>query len=297
MNKRIREAVKVFKKGGIVIFPTDTAIGVGCRIDNKESIKRLFKIRKRPENKPMLVLVNSVKMAKSYLLSIPQDVEDRLVNAYWPGKLTIILKCNPNKVPFPVRDKRGTLGVRFPNNKMLLELINEVGVPIVAPSANFGGEKTPFKFEDLNPELIKQVNYVLREKVDSETNVSTVIDCTVTPWKTIRQGAIKIQNVTLLIDTSDNTRIIVGLILNGKKHILIEKITPNKEQIILPMIDRILKKHLLKPENLSGIQVNTGPGSFTGLRVGLAIVNVLSLVLKIPVNGKKVGRIISPIYK
>ena len=88
---KIRKAVQVFKKGGIVIFPTDTAIGIGCRIDNEESIKRLFKIRKRPENKPVLTLVDSVKMAQNYLLPIPQEVKDKLINHYWPGKLTIIL--------------------------------------------------------------------------------------------------------------------------------------------------------------------------------------------------------------
>ncbi|MDO8657549.1 MAG: tRNA (adenosine(37)-N6)-threonylcarbamoyltransferase complex dimerization subunit type 1 TsaB [Candidatus Levybacteria bacterium] len=102
---------------------------------------------------------------------------------------------------------------------------------------------------------------------------------------------------TLILDTSDNKKITVGLIINGKKDIQTKKITSNKPQIILPQIDEMLKKHSLKPEDLSEIKINTGPGSFTGLRVGLAIANALSLSLKIPVNGKKVGEIISPTYK
>lgn len=102
---------------------------------------------------------------------------------------------------------------------------------------------------------------------------------------------------TLILDTADNKKITVGLIINGKKYIQTEKITSNRTQIILPMIDKILKKHSLKPEDLSEIRINAGPGSFTGLRVGLAIANALSFTLKIPVNGKKIGEIISPVYK
>lgn len=100
----------------------------------------------------------------------------------------------------------------------------------------------------------------------------------------------------LVLDTADNRKITVGLIINGKKDIQTKEITSNRTQIILPMIDEILKKHSLKPEDLSGIQINPGPGSFTGLRIGLAIANAMSFVLKIPVNGKKAGEIILPIY-
>lgn len=101
---------------------------------------------------------------------------------------------------------------------------------------------------------------------------------------------------TLILDTADNKKILVGLKINGKEYIRTEQIKSNKTQIVLSMIDKMLKKHLLKPEDLSEIQVNAGPGSFTSLRVGLTIANALSFTLKIPVNGKKVGEIILPIY-
>ncbi|MDP2585445.1 MAG: L-threonylcarbamoyladenylate synthase [Candidatus Levybacteria bacterium] len=193
---KVIEAIEVLSAGGIVIFPADTAIGIGCKINNENTLKRLFKIRKRPENRPMLVLVNSVEMAQDYLLPIPQEVKEKLIKPYWPGKLTIILQSRIDKVPSLVTAGTGTLGVRFPNNKILLELIKSVGVPIVAPSANFSGEKTPFKFEDLNPELVKQADYILNTEISpsagGEENVSTIIDCTITPWKIIRSGALKI---------------------------------------------------------------------------------------------------------
>lgn len=101
---------------------------------------------------------------------------------------------------------------------------------------------------------------------------------------------------TLMIDTADNQKNTVGLKIEGKEYLLTENIPANREQIILVMIDKILKKHKIEPKDLSEIQVNVGPGSYTGLRVGLAIANALSFALKIPVNGKN-GEIILPIYK
>ena len=192
MDKQVKKAIGVLRDGGVVIFPTDTAFGIGCRIDNQESMKRLFEIRKRKKNKPVLALVDSIEMAQNYLLPIPKKVKDELVNVYWPGKLTIILQSRKDKVPNLVTGGTGTLGVRFPNSPTILELIKGIGVPIIAPSANFSGERTPFKFEELNPKLVKQVDYVLSGKTSLKRNVSTVIDCTVTPWKILRQGAIKI---------------------------------------------------------------------------------------------------------
>ncbi len=102
--------------------------------------------------------------------------------------------------------------------------------------------------------------------------------------------------VVLIIDTADNKKISVGLKINNKEYIKTEEISSNKTQIILPMIDKILEKHLIKLEDITAIRVNVGPGSFTGLRVGIAIANCLSFVLKIPVNDKKLGTEITPKY-
>jgi L-threonylcarbamoyladenylate synthase len=296
MDKQMGEAIKVFKNGGIVIFPTDTAIGIGCRIDNENTVKKLFKIRNRPENKPVLALVDSVEMAEKYLLPIPKRVKDELIESYWPGKLTIILQSRIDNVPNLVRGSKNTLGVRFPKNPILLELIKRVGVPIVAPSANFSGKKTPFNFEDLDQELVRQADYVLNKKISLEKNVSTVIDCTVMPWRVVREGAVKIQKIILLIDTADNKKNMAGLRINGKEYLKIENVSSNRTQAILPMINNLLEEHSLGPKDLSEIQINTGPGSYTGLRVGLAVANALSFALKIPINRQKIGKITLPIY-
>lgn len=101
---------------------------------------------------------------------------------------------------------------------------------------------------------------------------------------------------TLIIDTADNKKILVGLKIKGKEYILTKKIRSNKSQIVLSQIEKMLKKYSVRLKEISAIQVNAGPGSFTGLRVGVAVANALSYVLEIPVNGKKVGEIITPFY-
>lgn len=99
---------------------------------------------------------------------------------------------------------------------------------------------------------------------------------------------------TLIIDTSSNKEVKVGLEIDGKEFVLEQSIDHRKAQAVLPLVDKLLKKHKLNLKDLTGIKVNPGPGSFTGLRVGVSIANALGFLLKIPVNGKK--GIVEPEY-
>src|SRR3990167_4016665 len=192
MKDNIKQAIKILKQGGIVIFPSDTTFVISCRMDNSKAVKKLFKIKKRSKNKAVLVLADSLKMAQEYTLPIGEDVKKKLIKKFWPGPLTIILKANLKKVESLVRGGKETLGVRIPHHKTSLFLVKEVGVPLLAPSANFQGEKTPFRFEDLNPDLILQVDLLLLGNTGSYKKPSTIIDCSVVPWKILRRGAIKL---------------------------------------------------------------------------------------------------------
>lgn len=191
MNNEIQKAIEVFSHGGIVIFPTDTAFGIGCRVDRPDSIERLYSIRKRPITQPMSLLVSSEEMAASYVTEIPKKVKKELIETYWPGALTVVLSANKSMVPPLVRANGETIGVRMPDHQILLSIIETIGVPILGPSANFHGGKTPFHFVDLDEQLKKEVDFVL-EGVCNQTKASTVIDCTKNPWEILRQGAISI---------------------------------------------------------------------------------------------------------
>ncbi len=183
-------AVQVLKEGGIVIYPTDTAFGIGCRIDRPRAVDRLFKIRNRPFTQATPVLINTKETAIAYFDNPPEIVR-RFMREYWPGALTIVAKCKKNLVDSPIRGGGETIGVRMPDHETALSIIRGVGVPILGPSANFHGGPTPYRQEDLDPDLVKLVDLVVPGKCKFG-NVSTVIDCSVSPYKIIRQGAVRL---------------------------------------------------------------------------------------------------------
>lgn len=187
----IEEAIKIIKQGGIVIYPTDTAFGIGCRVDDEKAVKRLFDLRKRPPQQATPVLFDTKERVKEYVLPFDQNVEE-LMEKYWPGALTIVLSCLVQKIPSMVRGGGKTLGVRIPDHQIALELVRGADIPILGPSANFHGEPTPYTFETLDKELLKLADYYLEGKTKGIGLASTVVDASINPWKIIRQGAVTI---------------------------------------------------------------------------------------------------------
>lgn len=184
----INKAVEVLNNGGVIIFPTDTAFGIGCRIDDHKAIERLFALRKRPLNQPTPVLVSSLIMAQKYG-DFSQDVIEKLVVPFWPGGLTIIVSAKKQVDPLVV--KNGGIGMRIPDHLIAQQIIEQSGCALLGPSANFHGNPTPYKLEDLDPELVGKVDYVVPgQTIGSEA--STVINTTISPWQILREGAIKV---------------------------------------------------------------------------------------------------------
>lgn len=184
------KAVEILKDGGIVIYPTDTAFGIGCRIDNAKAVDKLFKIRKRPRTQATPVLVSSIGIALLYF-DDPSQIVRHLMKTYWPGALTIVAPCKKELVYSPIRGGADTIGLRMPNHPAALSIVEGVGIPILGPSANFHGDKTPYRFQDLNPELAKRVDFVVPGECTVKEQ-STVVDCTTDPYSIIRQGAVRL---------------------------------------------------------------------------------------------------------
>ncbi|KKS90397.1 MAG: Sua5/YciO/YrdC/YwlC family protein [Microgenomates group bacterium GW2011_GWC1_43_11] len=283
----VQQAITILKKGGIVIFPTDTAFGIGCRIDDTNAVDRLFEIRKRPRIQATPVLVSSIRQALPYLDS-PSDIVRHLMKTYWPGGLTIIAPCKKNTIYSPIRGGGDTVGIRMPDHSDILTVITAVGVPILGPSANLHKEKTPYSLEDLDPVLTRQVDYVLRGTCKEKT-VSTVVDCTVDPYRIIRQGVVVLPKkpVTLYIDSSNMHETTVAVSVDNEKKETKFVSDDHTSQHVLPLIESLLLKNNLTFQDISAVEVHTGPGSFTGLRVGAAVGNVLGWLLDVPVNRKK----------
>lgn len=185
----IKETIRAFEQSKIVIFPTDTAYGIGCKITDKEAIKKLFVLRKRPENQATPVLVSSIDMAKRYLQPLTNNVNN-LMFKFWPGALTIVYPCLENKIYSLVKGGGKNLGVRMPDSKVLLSIIEKLNCPILGPSANFHGENTPHSFQEIDKKLLNLVDYALPLDGEIKGGVSTVIDCSVDPFKLIRSGKV-----------------------------------------------------------------------------------------------------------
>src|SRR3989344_5543655 len=130
-----QKVIEIFKRGGVVVFPTDTAFGIGCRMDDEKAVKRIFDIKQRARSEALLVLVESVRMAEKYV-EIPAEAREKLINKHWPGGLSIFLKTKPGKVLGIVTANTDILAVRWPRHKIIEKMIREVKVPIIATSAN-----------------------------------------------------------------------------------------------------------------------------------------------------------------
>lgn len=196
MDNAISDAIVVLSQGGIVIYPTDTAFGIGCRIDRSESVDRLFRLRKRPLTRAMPVLVDSVERALPYF-DHPNNIVRRLMEIHWPGALTIVSACNVDLIYSPIRGGGTTVGLRMPDHEAALSLIRGADIPILGSSANFHGNPTPFRFEDLDADLMRLVDYVV-PGVCGASVISTVVDTTRTPATIVRQGVVVLKQEELI---------------------------------------------------------------------------------------------------
>lgn len=189
----INKAVRVLKDGGVIIFPTDTVWGIGCSLDSTQAIKRLYKIKKRKRNKPTAVLVGSLNQAEK-LGELDKQAVD-LAKKYWPGGLTIIVKAKKT-VPKIIQGKDNAVGLRMPNNTLLLKILKKLDTAIVASSANFAGKPIARTRKELDNRLIELVDLVLEGESGGDL-ASTVVDLTQKPTKLVRSGFIPSEKLPL----------------------------------------------------------------------------------------------------
>ncbi len=130
----LSKAAEILRGGGIVAFPTETVYGLGANALNAEAVAKVFEVKGRPSTSPLIVHVSSIEQARRYVTDWPREAEE-LARKYWPGPLTIVLPKSA-KIPDIVTAGLPTVGIRVPSHPIALQLIEEAGVPIAAPSAN-----------------------------------------------------------------------------------------------------------------------------------------------------------------
>jgi len=171
-KKAIAAAVKALKAGEVVAFPTETVFGLGAALKQRGAIEQIFKIKNRPKNKPLQVLVASIDQAKKLGRFNQQALE--LAKREWPGPLTLVVK-KTKVVPKIITGGTNKVGLRIPDHKVALELIKKAG-PIVATSANKSGSRPALTAQAVKKNL-PGIDLILPGRVRSGVP-SKVVDAT-----------------------------------------------------------------------------------------------------------------------
>lgn len=147
------------KKGELVAFPTETVYGLGADATNPAAVKKIFEVKNRPANNPLIAHISDVSMLDSIALNIPDEF-NVLFNSFWPGALTVVLD-KKDIIPDIVTAGGKTVAVRCPSHPVANNLIKLSGVPIVAPSANLSTKPSPTRFEHVYNDLNGKVSGII----------------------------------------------------------------------------------------------------------------------------------------
>lgn len=185
-REKIKEAAEKIKSGGLVVMPTETVYGLGADGLNPDAINKIFQVKNRPNDNPLILHVGEKDQVEKLVKSIP-DSAKLLMDKLWPGPLTIIFEKS-SLVPDEVTAGGPTVAIRMPDHKVARELINLSERPIAAPSANISGKPSPTNAIDVYQDLNGKVDIILDGGVCDIGIESTVVDTTTKAPKIYRPG-------------------------------------------------------------------------------------------------------------
>ena len=157
----IRQAVEVLRKGGVILYPTDTVWGIGCDATNAEAVARVYAIKQRDDHKAMICLVDSDVRLQRYVRNVPDVAWDMMELADKP--LTVILDNAVNLAPNLVADD-GSIAMRITREEFSKELCYRFQKPLVSTSANISGEPAAQNYRDISEEILQAVDYVCKSR-------------------------------------------------------------------------------------------------------------------------------------
>ena len=198
-HDQILRASRVIHSGGVVVFPTQYLYGLGADALNPEAVDRIYDIKHRSHRKPILVLIEQPADLSQLLDQVPVAAES-IMNAFWPGAVTIVFKA---KDILPENLTAGTrkIGVRMPRHPIALALTKAVKGPVTATSANITGDSGCSRVSDIAPDIVNRADLILDAGCLKGGPGSTVVDVTVNPLKIIREGAIRAKDIFTAIQT------------------------------------------------------------------------------------------------
>ena len=192
----VQRAVDILRGGGLVAYPTDTVYGLAVLPGNEQAVARLFEAKRRNSFQPTPLLIASEEMAPAIGASVSNEAQ-ALMAAFWPGALTIILAKAQTFRSLAVGE---TVGLRVPDHPLPRKLSRLLGSPITGTSANIAGGAEPLTADDVRAQLGDAVDLVIDGGRCPGGRPSTVVDCTESPPRIVRQGAISEKELLRVLD-------------------------------------------------------------------------------------------------
>lgn len=184
----LREAVALLRKGGLVVFPTDTFYGVGADPLCPEAIKRIYRIKKREVSKPILIVIPNSHQLETLTTDVSEQARS-LIKQFWPGPLTLLFSAHP-ALPSILVGETGKVGIRIPDHPVALALLHQWGGALTATSANLSGESSPVTTQAMRQSIRTDVDLILDAGPTVGGQESTIVDLTLKPPRLIRKGRI-----------------------------------------------------------------------------------------------------------
>ena len=169
MEEDIKQAVEVMRRGGVILYPTDTIWGIGCDATNEEAVRRVYDIKRRDDSKALICLVDSADRMQRYVGNVPAVTWDLVELSEKP--LTLILDEARNLAP-NLLAADGSAGIRVPREEFSRQLCFRFQKAIVSTSANVSGEPSPKCFADISDEIKNAVDYVVKARQKEKTQAA-----------------------------------------------------------------------------------------------------------------------------
>jgi L-threonylcarbamoyladenylate synthase len=188
----IRKAAEILRSGGLVVFPTETVYGLGANALDASAVRKIYELKERPSNSPLIVHVASIEQARDLAADWP-EIADQLACEYWPGPLTLVVPKKPI-IPDAVTAGLQTVGLRIPRHPVALKLLLATGLPIAAPSANRFTQLSPTTAAHVHEAFGAQTPFLLDGGACEVGIESTVIAVTKDGLEVLRPGMATVRN-------------------------------------------------------------------------------------------------------
>ena len=191
--KTITEAAAIIKTGGIVVFPTRCLYGLGADAFNERAVERLYEIKQRPSQKPILILIEHRTHLKQLVRHVSQSAS-RIMDLFWPGRVTLVFEAL-NTVPEFLTAGTGKIGIRQPGHPVAAALVKAFQGPVTGTSANLSGGSGCQQIADLDPRVAQRLELILDAGPLKGGSGSTVVDVTGEVPRALREGEVSIQDI------------------------------------------------------------------------------------------------------